>query len=210
MFGIRDLPLFIAAGLLLNATPGADTLYILRRSAAQGFRGGCLAALGISAGCFVHIAAAALGISALLLASETAFTTIKVVGALYLLYLGLSLLRSRQASSTEGESAPPGSQGTKIFLQGFLTNVLNPKVALFFLAFLPQFIESGAINKSAGICVLGLIFVCNGTLWNILVAFAASTFSTHFDRAAPVRTWLNRTAGAMFIYFGIRLSIAVR
>ena len=210
MFGIKDLPLFIAAGLLLNATPGADTLYILRRCATDGFRGGALAALGISAGCFVHIAAAALGISALLMASSTAFAAIRLAGALYLLYLGWSMLRARPEPQLAPDGAVLSASSAETFLQGFLTNVLNPKVALFFLAFLPQFIVADAPRKSLAILVLGVIFVFNSTIWNTSVAFAASRISKRFGHSTSIRKWFARTTGALFIYFGIRLSLGTR
>jgi threonine/homoserine/homoserine lactone efflux protein len=205
MLGTRDLSLFVAAGLLLNVTPGADTLYILGRSAAQGFRGGLLAALGIGAGCLVHITAATLGISALLAASAAAFAAVKMVGAAYLVYLGLSLLRRSSGSQLQVGSLPR-SRGTRIFWQGFLTNALNPKVALFFLAFLPQFISIDAPNKPLAMLFLGIVFDFNGTLWNIFVAFAASSLAKRANYAGPVSRWLNRSVGALFIYFGVRLA----
>jgi threonine/homoserine/homoserine lactone efflux protein len=207
MLGTKDLSLFIAAGLLLNITPGADTLYILGRSATQGFRGGLLAALGIGAGCLVHISAAALGLSALLAASATAFAAVKMIGAGYLLYLGLSLLMKR--SGPQLAAGPmPRSSGIKIFWQGFLTNVLNPKVALFFLAFLPQFILIDAPNKSLAMLFLGVLFDFNGTLWNIFVAFAASSLSKRINHSRSISHWLNRTVGALFVYFGVRLAVS--
>jgi threonine/homoserine/homoserine lactone efflux protein len=205
MFGTRDLPLFVATGLLLNITPGADTLYILGRSATQGFRGGLLAALGIGAGCLVHITAAALGISALLIASATAFTAVKLVGAIYLVYLGVSLLRKSTAAAVPVTGLPETS-GRRIFWQGFLTNALNPKVALFFLALLPQFISMDAANKPLAMLFLGVLFNFNGTLWNIFVAFAASSVASRVLHASAISAWLNRTVGALFIYFGVRLA----
>src|SRR6202789_4253405 len=133
------------SGFLLNITPGPDTLYIVGRGSTQGWRAGAVAALGIGAGTLVHICAAALGLSAILAASATAFTAVKIIGAAYLVYVGISLIRSK--SSTQTSPAASGNRLTSmrgIFFQGFLTNVLNPKVALFFLAFLPQFVLSGA------------------------------------------------------------------
>ena len=140
MLGIHDLALFILSGLLLNITPGADTLYIVGRSTTQGFKSGAMAAFGIGAGCFVHILAAALGLSAILAASATAFTVVKLVGAAYLLYLGISLLRSNARAQPAEEERRASIPLRSIFAQGVMTIVLNPKVALFFLAFLPQFI----------------------------------------------------------------------
>src|SRR6185436_13582212 len=139
MFGIHDVGLFVLAGLLLNITPGPDMLYIIGRSTGQGFRAGAAATLGVSAGCSVHIAAAALGISALITASATAFTILKIAGAAYLIYIGISMMKTKTGDRPlatvrpDGPSAPSGL--SPIFWQGFLTNATNPKVALFFLAF---------------------------------------------------------------------------
>src|SRR5471032_138313 len=135
MVGTHDLWLFVISGLLLNVTPGPDTLYIVGRSSTQGLRAGAVAALGIGAGTLVHITAAALGLSAILAASAGAFTFVKIAGALYLVYVGIGLIRSSRNRSGSDISIAPAPL-RKVFVQGFLTNVLNPKVALFFLAFL--------------------------------------------------------------------------
>ena len=205
MFGTIDLALFVAAGLLLNVTPGPDTLYIVGRSAAQGWRGGALAALGIGAGCFVHIFAAALGLSALLATSAAAFAAIKWIGAAYLVYVGISLLRTRlQAPAASGTLR--AEEARAVFVQGFLTNALNPKVALFFLAFLPQFIAPAAESKMLAFLFLGLLFNINGTLWNLFVAWSSARVAGRFRHSGAFSLWLNRTVGAMFVGFGIRLA----
>ena len=207
MFGTIDLALFVVAGLLLNITPGPDTMYILGRSATHGRRGGTVAALGIWAGCFVHIFAVALGLSALIAASATAFTLIKWMGAVYLIYVGISMLRMQPAvvEPTPGQRTA-ALRG--VFLQGFLTNVFNPKVALFFLAFLPQFIAPDAPNKVMALLFLGFIFNCNGLLWNLLVAWSAAAIAQEFRRAHRVGLWVNRTIGAIFVGFGVRLAFS--
>lgn len=207
MPGIHDFALFIVAGLLLNITPGADMLYIAGRAGTQGFRAGALAALGIGAGCFVHILAAALGVSAILAASATAFTVVKLIGAAYLVYLGISLLRSTVRPQRQAAVALPLSTGSRIFWQGFLTNALNPKVALFFLAFLPQFIAVDAPAKPLAMLFLGLVFDVNGTLCNVLFAWLAANAAHRFKRNAAIGVWLNRTVGALFIYFGVKLAL---
>jgi len=207
MFGTIDLALFIVAGLLLNITPGPDTLYILGRSASQGWRGGAVAALGIGAGLFVHTFAAAVGLSALLAASATAFTILKWVGAAYLFYLGVSLLFARP-TIRQRPSALRVVKLRTVFLQGFLTNVLNPKVALFFLAFLPQFVDPGAPNRALAFLFLGFVFNFNGTLWNLFVAWWADRVASSLDSSGHLALWLNRTVGALFVYLGIRLVIS--
>lgn len=207
MFGTTDLALFVVAGLLLNITPGPDTLYIVSRSASQGWRGGTVAALGIGAGLFVHTFAAAIGLSALLAASATAFTIFKWVGAAYLVYVGVSLLIARTAVQRRSPALRVAKLRT-VFLQGFLTNVLNPKVALFFLSFLPQFVDPGAPNKALAFLFLGFVFNFNGTLWNLLVAWWAARVAGSLDSSGRCAPWLNRAVGALFVYLGIRLVMA--
>jgi threonine/homoserine/homoserine lactone efflux protein len=208
MFGTHDFLLFVAAGVLLNITPGPDMLYIIGRSTTQGWRAGAAAALGIGAGCVVHIAAAALGLSAVLAASATAFTILKIVGAAYLVYVGISLIRSSRFSSLETpEVAFVPTTLRTVFVQGFLTNVLNPKVALFFLAFLPQFINADAPSKALAFLFLGAVFNFNGTLWNLLVAWSAARFTVDIKRN-KLAAWFNRCIGGLFVYLGIRLVFA--
>jgi threonine/homoserine/homoserine lactone efflux protein len=213
VFGVHDFWLFVASAFLLNVTPGPDTLYIVGRSTAQGLRAGVLAALGIGAGALVHVSAAALGLSAVLAASATAFTVVKLIGAAYLLYVGVGLIRSAGAPTPAGaptRAAPLKSRELSmrsVFLQGFLTNVLNPKVALFFLAFLPQFVASDAPSKPLAFLLLGVIFDFNGTLWNLFVAWSTA----HLGRLAPsaaFKRWFNRCVGGLFIGVGIRLALA--
>jgi threonine/homoserine/homoserine lactone efflux protein len=204
MFGTTDLALFVMAGLLLNITPGPDTLYILGRTTLQGWRGGAVAALGIGAGLFVHTFAAAVGLSALLAASATAFTILKWVGAAYLVYVGLSLLMARPAIELRTPALHAAGLRT-VFFQGFLTNVLNPKVALFFLAFLPQFVDPSAPNKAVAFLFLGFVFNLNGTLWNLFVAWSAARVASSLNRSGHFALWLNRTVGTLFVYLGIRL-----
>ena len=208
MLGTHDFLLFLLAGLLLNITPGPDMLYVIGRSTAQGFKAGAAAALGIGAGCFVHIAAAALGLSALLAASATVFIVVKVIGAAYLVYVGISLILSSRAS-VQGMSAVALAPATvrAVFVQGFLTNVLNPKVALFFLAFVPQFISPDAAHKALAFLFLGVVFDFNGTLWNLFVAwFSARTCARLRESAFSL--WLNRCIGGFFVYLGLRLAFA--
>ncbi|WP_321370053.1 LysE family translocator [uncultured Desulfuromusa sp.] len=207
MLGTENLLLFVVSGLILNITPGADILYILGRSSSQGFRGGSVAALGIGAGCIVHVIAATVGISAIIAASATAFMVIKFIGAAYLVYIGITMFRKNKADVNEVQAMPATKLST-IFWQGFLTNSLNPKVALFFLAFLPQFISPSAENKSIALLFLGILFNINGTLWNLFVAWASSSVASQLRRSGVVTKWLNRTIGALFLYFGAKLAVS--
>ena len=228
--GIDNLYLFIAAGLLLNLTPGPDVLYIVANGL-RSARAGVVAALGITAGCFVHIAAAALGVSALIAASATAFTVLKWLGAAYLVYVGLSMLRvvkkENAIKNAAGYACPTGDVAIifsktglgnevgslkAVFKRGFWTNALNPKVALFFLAFLPQFIAPDAPHKTLTFVLLGLIFNLNALPINLAYGLGAAWVSKRFagrgQSQARAAAWLERGAGALFVYFGIRLALA--
>ena len=208
MLGIHDLALFIVSGLLLNMMPGPDSLLIMLRSGSQGWRAGSVAALGIGTGTMVHVLAAALGLSALLSASAELFAIIKLMGALYLVYLGVSLLRQGVSSPVASEPAvslPALSYG-RIFRQGLLTNVLNPKVALFFLAFVPQFIDPAAPQKAMAFIVLGCIFNINGMIWCHLLAFSTAYASRKVRLPARLGRWLNRLMGGLFVGLGIKLA----
>lgn len=207
MFGTQDLWLFVVSGLLLNITPGPDSLLIMARSASQGFKAGAAAVLGICTGTCVHIAAAAIGLSALLATSAEAFLLIKLVGAAYLLYIGVQMLRTRASTGTSAQPPAPASFGT-IFRQGLLTNVLNPKVALFFLAFLPQFVAPAAENKALTFLFLGAIFNFNGMLWCLLLAWSSAVAAQKVKTSNAVKLWLNRTVGALFIALGIKLALS--
>ena len=204
---LEQLLLFIAAGLLLNLTPGPDVLYIVTHALRHGARAGSVAALGITAGCFVHIFAAAVGVSALMAASATAFTVLKWLGAAYLLYVGLRMLMSRAPSALALDGADPVAADLKtIFLRGFWTNALNPKVALFFLAFVPQFIAPAVENKALAFLLLGLLFNFNGLWVNIGWALAAAWLASRVGAVQKGMHWLDRIAGAMFAGFGLKLA----
>ena len=210
MLGITDLWLFVAAGLLLNITPGPDMAYIMSRSAQLGARAGAVAALGITAGCFVHIAAAALGLSAILSTSAEAFFILKLVGAVYLVWVGISLLRNAGVSDAAASNGRAAISLRGIFLQGFLTNALNPKVALFFLAFLPQFISAGAPSKAFAFIVLGLIFCATGTVVCLMIAWSTARASAALSAGSVVRSWMERALGGLFVLLGIRLAFLQR
>lgn len=208
MFGIHDLPLFIISGLLLNIMPGPDSLLIMTRSATQGWRAGVAASLGIGAGTMVHIFAAALGLSAVLSTSATAFTVVKLVGAAYILYMAVGLLRSRKASAETKAPVLQALPYRKIFAQGFLTNVLNPKVALFFLAFVPQFIALDAPSKAIAFVILGCIFNFNGMLWCCGLALTTAKASERLKLNPSVSLWLKRFTGGLFVWLGVKLALS--
>jgi threonine/homoserine/homoserine lactone efflux protein len=208
MFGIHDLALFMVSGLLLNILPGPDSLLIMTRSATQGWRAGVAASLGIGTGTIVHVLAAALGMSAILATSATAFTVVKFVGAAYILYLAIGLLRARKSAGPQTMMTVPPLPYRKIFAQGVLTNVLNPKVALFFLAFVPQFIDAAAPNKALAFIILGSIFNVNGMLWCCGLALFTAFASARLKLSQTVALWLNRVTGGLFVWLAIKLAIS--
>ena len=207
-----QLLMFIAAGWLLNLTPGPDVLYIVSSALKSGVRAGIVAALGIVSGCFVHVFAAALGVGALLATSATAFTVLKWIGAAYLMWMGVKLLFAQGGGSsivpaeTANASAPTDLR--RIYLRGFLTNVLNPKVALFFLAFVPQFIAPGTPDKVTAFLLLGLLFNLNSLPINFGYAWLAGWASRRLDAVQRAMHWMDRAAGVMFIGFGLRLAMS--
>jgi threonine/homoserine/homoserine lactone efflux protein len=209
MLGIHHYWLFIATAVLLIITPGQDTFFILGRSLAGGRQAGIAAALGVSAGTVVHTVLAALGLSALLATSPNAFMAVKLAGAAYLIYIGVRALMSKAS----GIPAERGAD-TRVtihaywaaFRQGVLTNLLNPKVALFFLALLPQFIEVGSTNKVGAFLALGLSFVVMGLAWCVMLAIAAASLRGLFLRRPSMSTLLDKVAGAVFIGLGIKLA----
>jgi len=208
MLGTQDLWLFITAGIALNLVPGQDFIFIASRSASQGFRAGSVAALGVGAGTLVHIFAAAFGISALLATSENAYSVIKVLGGLYLLYMGLSMLLKRATRANSVAASLSTSSNKTILYQGFLTNALNPKVALFFIAFVPQFIASDSNNISLSFLFLGFLFSFNGFIWCLIVAWFSANISAKLKHQAHLKRWSNTLAGGLFTYFGISLLLS--
>ena len=205
MFGIHDFGLFLGAAILLNLTPGPDTVYILGRTIAQGREAGIASAFGISLGSIFHTCAAALGLSAILATSAVAFGAIKLLGGAYLIFLGIKMILDRRRQLSLPSSFRRRTTSAA-FRQGILTNILNPKVALFFLAFLPQFIDPGSNAKIAAFISLGLTFVTTGTIWCLVLAWFASAFSKRLRTNETISQWLNRTAGALFVFLGVRLA----
>ena len=204
MLGTHDLPLFIATALVLNATPGVDMLFTLSRTLQHGWRTGLAAALGIIAGCFVHTLAAALGLAALLAASALAFTAVKWLGAGYLLWLAWGMLSASARGAGTTLAAAPAASAAHVFAQGFLTNVLNPKVALFFLALLPQFIAADAPNKTIAFLFLGAVFIAGGALF-LLALVALAHRMRVFGVSREVRRALNAIGGVLFAGLAVRL-----
>ncbi|MES2741331.1 MAG: LysE family translocator [Pseudomonadota bacterium] len=211
MFGIHDLSLFIVSGLLLNIMPGPDSLLIMTRSAGGDWRAGSAAALGIGSGTMVHVLAAAVGLSAMLGTSATAFGVVKWIGAAYIVYLGIGMLRAKRRAGQAAPTAPLAPLPYRtIYFQGLLTNVLNPKVALFFLAFVPQFIAADAPSKPLAFVILGCIFNFNGMVWCHALALSAAFASRRVKFNPTLALWLNRVTGGLFLALGLKLALSER
>jgi threonine/homoserine/homoserine lactone efflux protein len=204
----HSLLLFVGAGLLLNLTPGPDLLYILGRSVGQGRAAGVVSAMGVGAGCLVHVLGATLGLSALLLALPHAYELVRWAGAVYLVVLGVKTLRSG-ASALDAPALPAASR-RRVFLQGALTNALNPKVALFFLAFLPQFADPGRGPLAPQLLLLGAIFAVNGTLVCIAFSLVASRLGDWLRARCGLSRLLDRATGGLFVALGLRLALLDR
>src|SRR5574342_836001 len=204
MFGIINFEVFLIAAILLNLTPGTDTMYIVSRSISQGRTAGIYSALGISAGIVVHTFLAAFGLSVILLQSAFLFNLIKIAGAIYLAYLGIKMILSK--NETKEQQSLPKQSNKKIFLQGMITNVTNPKVALFFLAFLPQFIHTqSGVSTPTPFIILGLTFTLTGGIWCFITAYFSSMATSRLRGNSKVSTVLNRLTGIVFIAMGIKL-----
>jgi len=197
---------FLFAALMLNIAPGPDMVYVMARSVGQGRLAGFVSAFGIFAGCLAHMLAAALGIAALLRSSVLAFQAIRYAGAAYLLYLGIRFL-FQPAKPTHLQQFDR-SNLRSIFLQGVVTNVLNPKVALFFLAFLPQFVDTKCGSVALQVVFLGMIFNTSGTLVNLAVAYAASGLGELFRQNPSLARVQHRLTGCVCVGLGIRVAIS--
>lgn len=207
--GIHDLGLFMLTSLVLNLTPGADTLYVMSRSARGGWRHGVAGAFGVGLGCMGHAVAAALGVAAVLAASRWAFDGLKWAGALYLAWLGLQMLRAAwggAAAAVAAEKAALTPTLRQSFTAGLLTNLLNPKVGLFFLAFVPQFVDVHAGRPLPAFLLLGLLFNLSGVSWLLLVALLTDRVR---GRVAPsLRRALQALGGGLFLLLAARLATA--
>jgi threonine/homoserine/homoserine lactone efflux protein len=204
VFGISNYGVFILAGIMLNLTPGIDTIYILTKSISGGRRHGIASALGISTGCLVHTVLAALGLSLILLSSAELFFAVKVAGAAYLVFMGVRAILNKKALTPAKEGETP-TKLRKVYVQGIITNVLNPKVALFFLAFLPQFVDPNSFYGPVPFLILGLTFVATGTIWCLVIAQGASYFHRLLSRNTRVAKVTNLLAGSIYILLGLSI-----
>jgi RhtB (resistance to homoserine/threonine) family protein len=207
MGSIHHYIVFLVSGIILNVTPGADTLYVLSRSIAQGRRAGVMSVLGIMAGCLVHTSLVAFGLSYIITRSVVLFSAITYAGAAYLVYLGIRTITRRSSLFGGPVAVDQSMDAAAIFRQGFLTNLSNPKVALFFMSFLPQFIDPRAGSSPVPFLILGGTFITTGTLWCLFLAWSSSFVSERLRRNARISVVLQKACGVVFIALGLKLAL---
>ena len=204
MLGTHDLEIFIISCITLNLIPGVDTIYIISKSLSEGKKAGVISALGISTGSVFHILSAAFGLSALILSFSYAFNIIKIIGALYLFYLGINMLIKKK-EGLHVELYEKEQNSFTIYKQAVLTNILNPKVALFFMALLPQFVSIDSDSKIVSFLFLGSIFLFTGTLWCLIIAIFSSSIFDKFKKNNRSSGVLSKITGVIFILLGVKL-----
>lgn len=205
--GIENFFGFFITAVFFTMTPGMDTVFVLNKSIGQGRKSGIYATFGINAGVLTHTLFAALGLSVLLSKSEYGFTIIKFLGAIYLIYLGFMKFRNREDFLPSETKNKVHKDKKNNFWSGFLTNTLNPKVALFFLAFFPQFINPTQIENPMPFIALGITYALIGVLWYLLLTIFASAFSQKFKNNPSAGFWLNKLSGVVFIVIGIKIAL---
>jgi RhtB (resistance to homoserine/threonine) family protein len=205
MFGIVNFEVFILAVIALVLVPGSDAMFIIAKSVNKGKREGILTTLGVSTGSLVHTIFAAFGLSVVLAESQMAFNIVKYLGAAYLIFLGAKTVLSKSAFEMPLEDASETVKSGRTYLSGVLTNILNPKVALFYLAFLPQFVDPNYAYPYLAFIFLGIIFTTAGVLWSLVIALFSSKLSQKFRENSRIRLWLDRITGMVFISLGAKL-----
>ncbi|MEA5459764.1 LysE family translocator [Arcicella sp. LKC2W] len=210
MTGIINYETFLLTGILLNVTPGNDTIFIISRSMAQGKKAGIMSVLGIATGSIVHTFLAAFGLSIIIAKSILVFNIVKYAGAIYLLYIGFKMLTDKAVLNTENLLESPETDYFKVYRDGVITNVLNPKVALFFIAFLPQFINSNVKNTVLPFLTLGFSFTVTGTIWCLILALFASTFFSKLKGNTNITNYINKICGITLIALGIKVALTER
>ena len=207
MYGIQNFELFCLSAIVLSITPGPDTFYILGRTISQGANSGIASVLGISTGVLIHTVAAAVGLSTILATSALLFKIIKLIGAAYLIYLGIVLILASKDAHALSKNNLSSISFWKIYRQGVITNVLNPKVALFFLSFLPQFIDPNHGNVTSFI-LLGITYVFTCAVWYLMVAVFSSAIAGTLQKNTLWIRCINKISGCIFIWLGLNLAFS--
>lgn len=202
--GIENLMTFMVTAIFFVMTPGIDTVFVLNKAIGQGRKSGIYAALGVNTGVVIHTLLGALGLSVLLTKSDYAFALVKYTGAFYLLYLGfLKLINQKDFFPKDSNTVKKGSKND--FWSGVLTNALNPKVALFFIALFPQFIRAEQLDRPLPFMLLGGIYALIGTVWLLILTVFASAFNQHLKDHPTAGVWLNKLSGMIFILMGLKI-----
>lgn len=207
MYGIDNYYVFLATTMLFIMSPGMDTMFVLNKSIGQGRKAGIYSMLGINCGVLVHTLFAALGLSMIIAQSALAFAILKYLGAAYLIYMGISALLSKKALVFDHETTATNSNWQN-FYSGIITNVLNPKVALFFLSFFPQFINSNHIDNPLPFILLGVTYSVLGVAWLLVLALFAALFSERLKRNPSFNQALNRTSSVIYILMGVNVALS--
>ncbi|UCD91041.1 MAG: LysE family translocator [Desulfobacterales bacterium] len=208
MFGIQNFSLFLVSCILLNITPGQDTMYILGRSIAQGRKAGMISVLGIMSGVLVHTLLAAFGLSVILATSSLAFSIVKYLGAGYLVWIGLGFLLKGESDSRLETVKTEQKKSWTIYRQGVLTNVLNPKVSLFFLSFLPQFVVPQADFIFVPFLILGMTFFTTGSIWCLVLVCGSTWLKGKIQHQTPMGGITKKLTGALFVGLGVKLAFS--
>ena len=208
--GVENFLAFVIAATIFVLTPGLDTIFILNKSIAQGKRAGIYATMGINTGVLVHTIFAALGLSLIVAKSVLAFAVLKYFGAAYLLYLGVSKLISKENIIDIQAPQKNGKTGKQNFISGVINNILNPKVALFVLAFFPQFIKREYISSPVPFIFLGITYAILGLTWLMVLTLFAAAFSKKLSNSHRANTWLNRFSGITFVLMGVKVALSKR
>jgi RhtB (resistance to homoserine/threonine) family protein len=210
MTGIIHFETFLLTGILLNLTPGNDTIFILTKSIGQGKKAGIISAFGIGTGSIIHTILAAFGLSIIIAKSILLFNIIKYVGAVYLLYIGFKMFTDKSQLYTNTVTGNKSADYLKIYRDGIFTNALNPKVALFFIAFLPQFIDPTIKNAVLPFITLGITFITTGTIWCLILATFASSIFARLKNNKKVSPYINKICGMALIGLGIKVALTDR
>jgi RhtB (resistance to homoserine/threonine) family protein len=210
MSSIIHFETFLIAGILLNLTPGNDTIFILTRSISEGRKAGIISALGIATGCIVHTVFAAFGLAFIIAKSILLFNIVKYTGAAYLIYIGYKMLADKSSFDANNRKEQLSVNYLKIYWDGIVTNVLNPKVALFFISFLPQFIDPTAQSTLLPFLVLGTTFIVTGLIWCLILATFASAIFSKLKGNKRISVYINRICGSVLIGLGIKVAISER
>ncbi|WP_040280045.1 LysE family translocator [Psychroserpens damuponensis] len=206
MLGIENFMTFIGTALFFVMTPGIDTVFVLNKSIGQGRKSGILSAMGINTGVLTHTFLSAIGLTVLIAKSGIAFMAIKYIGAVYLVYIGVKKYRDTSALFTENMVREVKNSSKNDFWSGFFTNSLNPKVALFFLAFFPQFITPSKLEDPVPFVLLGVTFALIGVVWYVILTLFASTFSTKIKGHPNSGILLNKISGFVFVLMGLQIA----